>query len=139
MFSRLNTSTRSSIACRAPIGTRRISARSTSRYDGPRTGLREADPIVNCGRGERRRVEPVARRPLVGGQRRIADEIRPLRREAGEAREVVACVTAIGMPDCSVMMRRRRPVVHQRAEQRRGGASHGPRPTGRSHTADATK
>ena len=32
-----------------PIGTRRISARSTSRYEGPRTGLRDDDPIVNWG------------------------------------------------------------------------------------------
>jgi len=43
----LKTSNRSSIARSPPTPTRRISAKSTSRYDGPRTGLREADPIVN--------------------------------------------------------------------------------------------
>ena len=47
VFSRLNTSRRSSIARAPPSPTRRITARSTSWYDGPRTGLREADPIVN--------------------------------------------------------------------------------------------
>src|SRR5262245_6078039 len=47
VFSRLKTSTRSSTERSRPTGTRRIIARSTSRYDGPRTGLREADPIVN--------------------------------------------------------------------------------------------
>src|SRR5262245_60961113 len=47
VFSRLNTSRRSSIARSAPKPTRRITARSTSWYDGPRTGLREADPMVN--------------------------------------------------------------------------------------------
>src|SRR5262245_41243138 len=47
VFSRLNTSRRSSIA-RSPLKpTRRITAKSTSRYEGPRTGLRDADPIVN--------------------------------------------------------------------------------------------
>src|SRR4029450_319986 len=47
VFSRLNTSARSSIARSPPEPTRRITARSTSRYDGPLTALRGADPIVN--------------------------------------------------------------------------------------------
>ena len=47
VFSRLNTSKRSSIARSPPNLTLRITARSTSWYVGPRTGLREADPIVN--------------------------------------------------------------------------------------------
>ena len=70
---------------------------------GPRTGLRDAVPSVNMRRrGERARVEPVIRRALVGRQLGIADEIRPLGAEAGERVEFVACVTATGMPDCSV-------------------------------------
>ena len=60
---------------------RGASARGRRRdTQGPRTGLREAVPIVNCGAiGERRRVEPVRGRPLIGRQRRVADEVRALR------------------------------------------------------------
>src|SRR5262245_19995482 len=47
VFSRLNTSSRSSIARSPPNPTRRITARSTSLYVGPLTGLREADRIVD--------------------------------------------------------------------------------------------
>src|SRR5437764_413440 len=47
VFRRLKTSARTSIARLAPTDTRRMSATSTFRYDGPRTGFRDADPIVN--------------------------------------------------------------------------------------------
>src|SRR5436309_9624789 len=49
VFRRLNTSTRASMVLRPPTDTRRMTARSTLRYDGPRTGFREDDPIVNGG------------------------------------------------------------------------------------------
>src|SRR5438132_8064644 len=48
VLNRLKISARSSTAFVA-IGKRRITARSTCRYDGLRTGLREADPISYCG------------------------------------------------------------------------------------------
>ena len=47
VFARLKTSSRSSIARPPPTPTRRITAKSTSRTTGPRTGLREAEPMVN--------------------------------------------------------------------------------------------
>jgi hypothetical protein len=47
VFRRLNTSNRSSNARSPPTTMRRITERSKSLYVGPRTGLREADPIVN--------------------------------------------------------------------------------------------
>src|SRR2546428_11293444 len=49
VFSRLKTSARTSITRLAPRAMRRMSARSTSRYEGPRTGFRDDEPIVNCG------------------------------------------------------------------------------------------
>src|SRR5204862_2572251 len=49
VFNRLKISARTSIARLGPKGIRRMSAKSTSRYEGPRTGFREAEPRVNCG------------------------------------------------------------------------------------------
>src|SRR2546426_8477848 len=49
-----------------------MSARSTVRYDGPRTGFRDAEPTVNC--------TP----------------------KPANALNFVVCVTATGTPDCSV-------------------------------------
>ena len=77
---------------------------------------------------ERRRVEPVSRRPLVGRQRRIADEIRPLHAEAGERVEVRrlrdrdrhARLQRRRAPRRSSRWRARRP--------RRAAAGRGPRP-----------
>src|SRR5581483_12245948 len=45
---RLNASARSSTAVR-PAGIRRTTARSTSRYEGPRRGLRDAVPRAKAG------------------------------------------------------------------------------------------
>src|ERR1700730_16458379 len=49
VFTRLKTSARTSMARLEPRGIRRMTAKSTLRYEGPRTGFREAEPRVNCG------------------------------------------------------------------------------------------
>ena len=81
----------------------------------------------------------MAGRPLVGWQRRIADEIRPLDAEAGERQvEVRVCVTATGTPDCSVT---RDAIVQSLASAPSTPCScrARPAPAGRSHTTDDTK
>ena len=56
VFNRLKISARTSIALPALIGMRRTTEKSISRYDGPRTGLREAFPIVNASGVEKAAV-----------------------------------------------------------------------------------
>ena len=87
---RLKISARSSIARSRDQSARAASARDRRRGTTARvTGLRDAEPIVNTGATANAAVlNHCVGRPLVGGQRRIADEIRPLHAEAGERVEI---------------------------------------------------
>ena len=71
------------------------------------------------GRGKRAGVEPAARRPLVGRQRGIPDEVRPLGAEAGER----VVVGRLRDRERHARLQRQdagqRPVVHDRARARR--------------------
>ena len=90
MFNRLKISARSSIALAARDRHAAHRARdprrdTTARAPGSATPI----PMRELRRdGERRGVEPLRGRALVGRQRRIADEVRPLHAEAGERVEV---------------------------------------------------
>ena len=77
-------------------------------------------------RRERSCVEPAIRCPLVSGQSRIANEMRPLRREAGVTERV--CLRHRDR-DAGLQRHEARdvPIVHQCADDATSGASHGPR------------
>ncbi len=101
----LNTSARTSMAVPALTGMRRLIAMSRFRYAGPRTGLRDALPSVNAGavlntlvlnqRLTDRSSDGSSGSPVMFG-RCVPNPANRLL--------LVACVTAIGTPDCSVTM-----------------------------------
>src|SRR6185503_4385662 len=86
-------------------GILRIRARSTFRYAGPRTGFRDAFPMVNCGATENAAVlnQCWGVRSPAGSAGSPARFGRCTPKPA-KALKFVACVTAIGTPDCSVTM-----------------------------------
>src|SRR4029453_904917 len=111
---------------------------STSRYDGPRTGLREADPIVNG---------------LASANAAVLNQRAGVRSSAGSVgsptrfgRCVVkpaypsefACVTATGTPDCMVITVATVQSFAS-APSTPAGFFGRPSPIGRSHTTDAPK
>src|SRR5262249_33615650 len=103
VFSRLKISPRSSIARGPAIRIRRVSATSTSRYDGPRTGFRDAVPSVNGPAGTKAAVLnqwPGVRWSAgnVGSPTRFGRWVP----NPANALLFVVCVTATGIPDCSV-------------------------------------
>src|SRR5262245_41241592 len=119
--------------------TRRITAKSTFLNDGPRTGLREADPSVNTGA-----VENAFALNQWSGVRWSAGSVgSPIRfgrcvPKPAKSLKFVTCVTAIGTPDCRVT----RVVIVQSftsapAHPWRDFAR--PLPKGKSHTTDETK
>src|SRR5258708_34928810 len=80
----------------------RASATSTLRYDGPRTGLRDAEPIVNGGATAKAAVLnhcPAVRAPAANaGSPMRCGRWTP---KPANALELVVCVTATGAPGCS--------------------------------------
>src|SRR3989442_1415953 len=78
VFSRLKTSARTSSDAPARMGTRRMSARSTFRYDGPRIGFRDADRNARLQRDER------CDRPVVGDRPEHAVHLSATARTCGK-------------------------------------------------------
>src|SRR5581483_10245486 len=138
VFRRLNTSARISTARPGPAGTRRMRARSTLRYAGPRTGFRDADPSVNCGATAKAAVLNQCAGVLwsagsVGSPTRLG-RCTP---KPANALKFVAWVTAIGIPDCNVAIRVTVQSLASAPHTPRSALSR-PAPTGRSHTIDDT-
>src|SRR5215470_3222129 len=78
-----------------------MSARSTSRYDGPRTGFLDAEPSVNTGAA----VNAAVLNHWLGvrwSARSVGSATRLGRctPKPNAALKFVVCVTAIGTPDC---------------------------------------
>src|SRR5262245_48513624 len=103
VLSRLNTSARTSTDRLAPAGMRRINAKSTLRYDGPRTGLRDAEPIVNCGAMANADVlNQCAGVRSPAGSSGSPTRFGRCTPKPANALKFVVCVTATGTPDSSV-------------------------------------
>src|SRR5918999_816000 len=104
VFSRLDTSARNSIAPPLRSGRRRLSDRSTLRYDGPRTGLRDDVPSVNCGAIANAAVlNQRAGVRLPAGNSGSPTRFGRCVPKPAKALKFVVCVTANGTPDCSVI------------------------------------
>src|SRR5436190_15332482 len=115
-----------------------MSARSTSRYDGPRTGFRDDEPMVKTGAAVK---AAVLNHRL--GVRWSAGSVGSSTRfglctpKPKAALLFVVCVIATGIPDCSVM----RVVTVQllaNAPSTPLNCRRRPVPAGRSHTTDDT-
>src|SRR3954447_6275696 len=138
VLSRLNASARSSIDRDPGSRTRRAKPTSTLRHEGPRTGVRDALPSVNCGAT----VNAVTSNQCAGvrwADRRAGFDTRLGRctPKPANALKLVAWVTAIGTPDCAVTI----PLsVQSDAIQPSAprGCHRRPCPAGSSHTADET-
>src|SRR4051812_20910026 len=82
---------------------RRITERSTFRYDGPRTGLRDADPMVKIGASAK---AAVLNHSLVvrssAGRFGLSVRFGRCTPKPANAFAFGVCVTAIGAPDCTV-------------------------------------
>ena len=114
-------------------------ARSTLRYEGPRTGLRDAEPMVNSGAtDEGRRVEPLTGRPLVGRQLGSPTRFGRCTPKPANALKLVDLCHRDGHARLQCDERCHGPVVRDRAQQtvELTGAS---LPAGRSHTTEDTK
>src|SRR5262245_29394675 len=117
---------------------RRITDRSTSLYVGPRTGFREADPIVNW--------LAIANADVLNHRAGVRSSDGKVGSPTRFGRWVVkpaypsefACVTATGTPDCSVTNVATLQSFTS-APTTPPGCFARPWPTGRSHTTDAAK
>src|SRR5262249_40563892 len=104
VFRRSKTSARISIALPCRIGTRRVSARSTLEYDGPRTGFRLADPIVNCGATAKALVlNQCCGDRWPAGNSGLPTRFGRCTPNPANALKFVVWVTATGTPDSDVM------------------------------------
>src|SRR5947208_14812659 len=116
-----------------------MSARSTSRYEGPRTGFRDAEPTVNCGamvKAAGSNHWPGVRGP--GGNAGSPERFGRCTPKPANALKFVVCVTATGAPDSSVT---RDAIVQSLAiaPATPCNCRARPAPAGRSHTTDDTK
>src|SRR5262245_10022471 len=116
-----------------------MSARSTSRYDGPRTGFLDAEPSVNTGAA----VNAAVLNHRLGvrwsaGTVGSATRLGRCTPKPNAELKLVVCVTAIGTPDCSVISE----VADQSlkiAPRMPGSWWARPAPIGTSQTTDETK